>query len=142
MEKRKNHQTGNVQTPNYSSLIVNINNTFSKTLQNVETMFWVKSEVYVSPTFFTIESMRYNTGSLISARTYRNNTNILGGVVVCWGSNFLPVLTNSTKFLHYYCQESQTYVRIIGPKFSKAITDTINTWINSEGKRVKLSLYI
>jgi hypothetical protein len=60
---------------------IKICNTFSKTLQNVETMFWVKSEVYTSPTFFTIESMRYNTGSLISARTYMNRTNIFGGML-------------------------------------------------------------
>jgi hypothetical protein len=68
-----------IYKPQTQSLEVKRNNTFSKTLQNVETIFWVKSDVYVSPTFFTMESMRYNTGNLISARTYRNNTNILGG---------------------------------------------------------------
>jgi hypothetical protein len=75
---------------------IKISNTFSKTLQNVDTMFWVKSDVYTSPTFFTIESMRYNTGSLTSACTYMNRTNIFGGVVVCWCSTFLPVLINSS----------------------------------------------
>lgn len=97
-------------------------------------MFWVKSEVYTSPTFFTIESMRYNTGSLISARTYMNRTNIFGGLLFAEAPLSFQSWKTPAMSLHYYIQDSQTCLHVTGPNFSKA-TFQWNYWhLDNGGK--------
>lgn len=43
--------------------------TILNTLENVETMLWLNKLVYLCPTFFTMQSMRYRIGSLTSVET-------------------------------------------------------------------------